>query len=282
MMGSDNYDPKSKPADQHRRAKNIERPAFLGQSVDVLIPFHGQYDRVGRLIKSIWQSTFSNLFRVTLIDDASPNKSFLQSIQSVNIKDLNCVQLPERVGFSGALHAGFQKTDNPWVVFLHSDCEVPDVNWLMGLGAAYEGLREYNVKLVSARTNNPPGGAVDLIRSERADKNATDAVLNPKTPAEILEKDLYLPLFCSLCHRELFDRIDGFLKPYPIGWYEDLELACRMNKHGFRQAVAGDSWVYHEGGATLNDVLRDDIDAQRQVEENYDRCLGDIRNLGIL
>jgi GT2 family glycosyltransferase len=122
--------------------------------------------------------------------------------------------------------------------------------------------------MVSARTNNP---------GIKGDKRLKGTKSNPIK--DIVLEDTYLPLYCSLCHRELFDRIGGFVKPYPYGWHEDEELAFRMRHHGFRQAICGKSWVHHEGAATVNELLRNNPELIDVMESNKEKCLSDISSL---
>lgn len=79
-----------------------------------------------------------------------------------------------------------------------------------------------------------------------------------------------------MCHRQLFDNIKGFVKSYPYGSYEDEELYYRMKKFGYKQAVSGNSWVFHHGGSTFNDLKNEQL---KVVEQNRQKCIEDIRKL---
>jgi len=118
-------------------------------------------------------------------------------------------------------------------------------------------------------TNNAVGGH-DSQQGEKTQMAAEYVVLD--------EEETHLTLYCFLCHRELFHRCGGFLKEYPYGFYEDVEFAWRMRKHGFKQAVCRNSWVHHDGMATIRSIWRRDPEIRKIMEEeNRERCLADLK-----
>ena len=153
---------------------------------------------------------------------------------------------------------------------MHSDCEVMESSWLIEMGRSLLRWKESKepVKMVSARTDNP-GDEVDKRLKTNLHSVAQDSIL----------EEGHLPLYCAMAHRELFQRIGGFLKPYPYGWYEDEELAFRMRKRGFKQGICGRSWVKHDGGATIKSLWQEKPEAEKIMEENRNRCLADMRAL---
>jgi len=238
--------------------------SFRFSEVDILVPFHGQYTKVRELVESLLLFTKSNPYLITLVDDASPNAMF--SDQIAKMAPIHVIRLREQRGFAGALKAGYDATVKPWVVFLHSDCRVNDHHWLQKLGETALGLKSQNVRLVHARTDNPGLDHPILVPTRQEDRQA-DRVVDTDDP---------LPLICAMVHRELFNRIGGFLREYPLAGYEDMELFYRMRRHGMKQGVCGGSWVHHEGGATVKEVLSHNRHAKQIMEQNYDRCMTDL------
>ena len=246
-------------------------------AVDVVIPFHGQYEKVTRLVESIYRCTRSNFFQLCLVDDCSPNEDYLINVAGNIAKtsdsrripnNLHPIRMPEQVGFAGALKMGFERTGSPFVCFMNSDCFVEDGGWLRSLGEALLGMREQDVRMVSSMTNNPVGGdpAQKGTRSDLSHDHVS------------LEGDSHLSMYCVLCHRQLFARCGGFLKEYPFGGYEDEEFAWRMRRHGFKQAVCRNSWIYHEGGATIKSVCQKDPSIRSIMEkDNRERCIADLK-----
>ena len=241
--------------------------------IDIIIPYHGQYDKVTSLIESIFKHTRSNLYTLYVIDDCSPNAEFIQTLgKNANRRDnvLHSFRCNEQKGFAGACEAAFNRGESPYVCFINSDCLFEDIGWLKNMGETLLSLKSQNVRMVSPRTNNP------VQKGDHPQKGTRDV---PKEDI-ILGDDEHLSLYCFMCHRELFARCGGFLKNYPFGYYEDEEFAARMRAHGFRQAVSGKSWVYHEGAATVHSLWRKNSQIRQIMEEdNRKRCIEDIRKL---
>lgn len=259
-------------------ARPIARFRFDGR-VDIIIPFHGQYEHVSRAIESIMRHTFSNVYHIIVVDDHSKNKDYINTL--AKIPNVSAIRTERQQGFAGAMKAGFELSerlnaqrieqnapDHPYVVFFQSDCCVENVNWLQSLGETLLNLKDDNVKMVSPRTNNAVNGHP---LQENISADAIDDV--------VIDSD-HLSLYCFLCHRELFHNVGGFFQEYPYGFYEDEEFAYRMRKRGYKQAISGRSYVRHEGEVTLRALWRQNPKSQNiMLVENRNRCLSDMKTL---
>lgn len=258
-------------------AKPLVSVPFSKSRVDIIIPFHGQYEKVTSLVESILLAVKSNPYQITLVDDHSENENFSKELADQFKKKTEdgyrpqvvCIRNEKQLGFGGSLKVGYENTNLPWVLFMHSDCLVKDPNFMIEMGQALFEWKEENVpvKMVSARSNNP--GECNLAKSKIYDKDNKNIILENET----------LPLFCFMCHRELFDHIGGFIKSYPYGWYEDEELAYRMRKYGYKQGISTKSWIEHEGGATIKYLWSKNKQAQNIMENNREFCLKDIKRI---
>jgi len=249
--------------------------------VDIIIPFYGQYEKTERLITSILQLTTSSWYNLCLVDDCSKNSSFIRALSKTQRKrnqaPITCIRNTEQKGFGGALEVGYNATKYPWVVFMNSDCEVVNTNWLKNLGNCMLNHKSSGVKMVAAKSNNCVNGDSKM----QADKpEVTQNEVFEAQPDIILgEEDDYLSFYCVMCHRDLFKKTGGFIKNYPYGYFEDEEFAWRMKRYGYKQAIAGNSWVYHEGDATIKALWNRNARAKKtMLEENRQRCLNDIKN----
>jgi len=269
------------------RARPIKSNAdsFGRSAVSIIIPYHGHFECVSKLVDSILRITVSNPYQICLVDDASPNR--LESIEfgkdMANIIPETTDSIPQiiwtrsetQLGFSSALKKGLdftqeQKILSPWVVFLHSDCLVVDPNWMIEMGKSLLRGRSQNIRMVSARSNNPGEGVHPKLQGSRNDLDREEA--------DVVIEDGFLPLYCVMCHRQMFDYIGGFLKPYPYAMYEDEELSCRMRRYNFKQAISMNSWIYHEGGVTINTLLKIPKIKKIMTEDNRNRCISDLRS----
>lgn len=234
-------------------------------SVDILIPFHGQYESVRKLVESILEKTRYTPYQITLIDDCSPNDAFIETMKKLTY--INCIRTKEHLGFGNAINFGVQQTKQPYVCVIHSDCLIQTPNWLEALGESLLNLKDQKVRLVSAKSNNPVSDIKELLSE------------SPMISKDIVATE-FLSLFCFMFHRELFNRIGSGIKPYPYGLYEDEELFHRMNKFNFKQGISGSSWVYHKGGATIQALWQENLKSKKiMLEDNRSRCLADIKKL---
>lgn len=262
---------------QKTKFAKVEVPSLFNSSVDIVIPYHGQYEKVTRLLESLFRLTRSNYYRVYIVDDSSPNASFLETIGRNSAKNserlkteniLNTLRTEEQLGFAGACKLGYDAGESPYVCFINSDCIIEDANWLRSMGETLLALKNKGVRMVSAMTNNP----VDGDPQQKGEK------FNRSEEDYILENDSFLTMYCFMCHRQLFSKCGGFLKQYPYGYFEDHEFAHRMKKQGYSQAVCKSSWVYHEGQATIRNIWRSQPNIRKIMEEdNRVRCLDDMK-----
>lgn len=251
--------------------RSISEREFSHVPVDIIIPFHDQYKKVLYLVMSILKNTRGSIpYHVILVDDDSPNVDFLNMFDKT--PRVRTLRNDTRLGFGGSLQEGFASGDSPFIVFMHSDVEILMPNWLMELGESFLNLRQHNVQLVSARSNNPGAHYTARLRAEKGAKAIDDMIISD-------DEEGSLPLYCAMCHRELFNRIGGFIKPYPLAGYEDEELCFRMRKNGFYQGISGASWVQHIGSVTIDAVCSSDRTAKETMEKNRDLCLLDMQKL---
>ena len=238
------------------------------EGFDILIPYHGQYKMVRELIGSIILYTRNLPYRITIIDDGSPNVSYFLTLAQLDAID--GVRFEEQKGFGAAVNFGLKVTKRPWVVVLNSDCLIDELGWLNEMFKCLTTMMKSDrVGLVSARSDDPPGNH-PLLKCGKDRK---------EIPNQISEQPV--PMFCCIAPRILFDKV-GPLKEYPYGWYEDEEFFWRMKKHGYKQAISGKSWVRHLGGsvgATVRELWQKDPEIKKVMENNRLQCLSDLKKL---
>ena len=88
---------KKKPKVKMARTVRFER--FSRSPVDIIIPFHGAYQKVTRLVESILFATKSNPYQICLVDDCSTNERFVDLVKEA--PQVVVHQTPEHLGFAG-------------------------------------------------------------------------------------------------------------------------------------------------------------------------------------
>ncbi len=192
------------------------------------------------------------------------------ALRSKQEKRVFTVRNSTQKGFAGACKTGFDLGESPYVCFINSDCVIKDAGWLRSMGETLLELKSKGVKMVAPTTNNPVGG----------DPSQKGEIFVADGEDTIIADDSYLSLYCFMCHRQLFPNIGGFLKEYPYGFFEDQEIAMRMRKHGYLQAVCKKAWVHHEGEATIKSLWKSDPKIKEIMEENNrNQCIEDLKKL---
>ena len=245
------------------QVKPYEYKPFYMSSVEIIIPFHNQQAKVISLINDIFLTVQKNRYVITLVDDGSGYKEFTQDLKEKKLDGLRYLKHEKCKGFGASLNTALSnpyRKDIPFVAILHSDVRISDQNWLFNMGQSLEEMKKSGVKMISAMCDNPTVDEPLL----KADKGTTksDASLNGG----------YLPMYCVLANRELFNKV-GLFKEYPFAGVEVEEYATRMKKLGFSQGVCGKSWVHHEGRGTLSQFDNDKKTQEilRNARNEYDK-----------
>ena len=248
--------------------RNIKSDPFYMSSVEIIVPFHGEHAHVAKLMEGVFKTVHTNRYLLTLVDDGSKNKNFIKDIDKKKIPGVRCFRTESNNGFGAAVNLALKtpwkgEAGNKigWIVIMHSDVFPEDISWLSNMGKSMQNLYDQNVKMISPLTNNP---MVD---------NENFVGLRGDQKEDYILEDGYLPMYCSLMHRELFKRV-GLFKEYPYAGVEVEEFAQRMKLNGYKQAVCGNSWVNHIGRATLSNFDKNEKAQKmlRKIKEEFESC----------
>lgn len=241
--------------------------------IDIIIPYHGQYHRVLKLIDSIFTHVKSNPYQITLIDDFSPSEHLYQQFlnfdkerPSGSLAVVQSIRNKQQLGFGGSFNAGLSATKQKIVLGLHSDCVIEEPNMILEMIRTLKEFKEQKVEMVVPKSTNGMNGCDSRLKGDKF-MSTDDAIVETG----------FLPLYCFLTRRTLFDRI-GPVKSYPYTGYEDEEFSYRLRKHEFNQAICGKAWINHEGGGTINSLLKK-TKIRNEVAQNRERCIQDMKAL---
>ena len=234
--------------------------------INIICPYHGQYADVRKLVGSIFLHTRKIPFKITLVDDGSPNKEFFSTISQMD-NQIDGIRFDKSRGVGAAFNEAIKLTNEPWLVFINSDCIIHEHNWLLELHKSLEEGMHNKIGLVSSVMDNG-GPSVIIERSRMGVRNKP-----------LIEASEPLPLICAMVPRKLFDKV-GLFKEYPYGYYEDEFLYWAMNKLGYKQAICEKSWVEHKGGLTTKILWESDPQIKDiMINQNREKCTEDVRKL---
>jgi GT2 family glycosyltransferase len=234
---------------------NKNRSNFYMKSVEIIIPFHNHQASVMNLIDSIFRTVITNRYLITLVDDGSDNKDFKDALVKGKMLEngVRYLRTDEQKGFGAAVNYALKnppKQNIPYICVMQSDTKAENLNWLENLGESLIKLKDKKVKMVSPMTN------CSLIFQKVFEREISLNLFD-----DIVLTEAFIPMYCFLCHRELFNQIGQF-QEFPYAGTECEEFAIRMTSKGYFQGLCGSSWIHHQGRLTLKDY-----DNKRKIQE---------------
>lgn len=210
--------------------------------VDVIIPFHGRTDLLAQCLKALSVGTDIQ-GRVYLVDDASPPEESERAARDAEALPLpiEFVSLRRRSGFVEAVNAGWQRGQQPVSIILNSDT-LPPPDLLPKLSGVLE--RCGAVAAVAPTSDNPR----DLYQYRPSEADAAGA-----SRRGVFWKMSLAPYLTAMCLAVRRDAVEGSLfdSIYSPGYFEDLDLCCRLRTRGWQLAISEECRVRHIGRATF-------------------------------
>jgi GT2 family glycosyltransferase len=224
------------------------------RDLDVIIPFHGRSDLLlGCLRAMAGNSAIAG--SVFLVDDGSlqpPSETVQAAIRDLNLP-VRWVRFDRRRGFVEAVNGTWPQCRSPVVLILNNDVFI-EADTIAQICAAID--RDPGLGAVAPASNN--GTDLFQYRADRVvgpDRDAVPRVIST----------LYLTGMCLAVRAKavttpwLFDPI------YSPGYFEDMDLSCRIWSTGWRLGVVESSRVDHLGGATF----RQDPHRRAYIQRNF-------------
>jgi hypothetical protein len=123
-----------------------------------------------------------------------------------------------------AINNALKGTTNPWIIFMSNGISPISTNWSINLLSSMQFYKSKGVKLISPWIKN-------------------HSFFSKFNKDHILSQDEFIPLYCFICHRDLFSLI-GLMKSN-LDTIEEIseDFHARMKARGLKQAVCYSSWV---------------------------------------
>lgn len=226
-------------------------------NIDVIIPFHGRVDLLARCLRALADNGAIG-GRVYLVDDGSPCRLDYRARRAFDALGLpiHWLQHDTRQGFVAAVNHAWARCREPATLVLNNDVVVPP-DLVRRLRACL--LNDGRIAAVAPASDNP----TDLFQYRSV----------PSGPGTT-EVD-YLTAMCIAVRRAAVEWRRLFDPVYARGYFEDLDLCCRLRADGWKLAVLEECLVHHTGRATFGDDPHLDL----LVDRNYGIFLGRWRHL---
>ncbi len=250
--------------------------------VDVIIPVYKGYIETKKCIESVLQSVNETRSRIIVINDASPDPDlvrYLKSLQKDSI--LLVINNSVNLGFTSTVNIGISLSSDNDVVLLNSDTEVAN-NWLDKLvNHAYSAE---NIATVTPFSNNATicnypnlGGFINFSSDENTAYYDYAFGLANKS------RHIDIPTgvgFCMFIRRSCLNTVGQFdAEAFGKGYGEENDFCMRAIKHGLRNLLAADTFVYHEGEVSFGSESKDKkLNASKIIRRRYPHYEKDVTN----
>lgn len=225
--------------------------------VCVVVPVYAGIPETIRCLDSLLASLESQRTpsRVIIVDDCSPEPGLSQYCKKLAEKHprVSLSKNASNLGFVKSVNRGMQEAGDDDVILLNSDTEVTG-DWIDRLSRA--AYREEKVATVTPFSNNaticsyplflqsnplPSGESLASLDSMFAQLNAGQSVDLPTGHG-----------FCLFIKRSAIRELGLFdEKAFPRGYGEENDFCCRAHLAGWKNTLACDVFVYHEGSVSF-------------------------------
>lgn len=230
--------------------------------LDIIIPFHNQAARVRACLRSL-QASAPPSARIIAVDDASrPEEAALveETVGQMS-RPVEVITRPVNRGFRESVMAGIEASSNPYVLLLNSDTiatpgfadlllevmqRAPDIAAVAPVSHVATDLYQQRPGFPEV-PSTPPGPIREVLAYAKA-RRAEFAGKVTEAP--------YLTGMCLAVERAAAESVGWFCRDYVHGYFEDLDLCCRLRAAGRRLAIREDCFVYHVGHASYGNFDR--------------------------
>jgi len=224
--------------------------------IDVVIPVYKGLEATRRCLESVLANAQAAAMEVIVIDDATPERAIADYLDQLAREGrITLARNDANLGFVKSVNRGMSLHADRDVVLLNSDTEVAN-DWLDRLHAVSRSAP--NVATVTPFSNNAticsypfegwdggvPGG-LGLARLDRlfATTNAGKAVDLPTAVG-----------FCMYIRRDCLAKLGLFdAERFGRGYGEENDFSMRAGNAGWRNVLAGDVFIFHEGSVSFSE-----------------------------
>jgi GT2 family glycosyltransferase len=224
--------------------------------IDVVIPVYKGLAQTRRCVESVLAARQQVPFDVVVVDDATPELEIARWLDALAAGGrITLLRNDANAGFVRSVNRGMALHGDRDVVLLNSDTEVAN-DWLDRLHAC--ALSDAKIATITPFSNNATicsypfegwqgrvPGTLGLAGLDRlfADTNAGRVVDLPTAVG-----------FCMYIRRGALDALGLFdAERYGRGYGEENDFCMRAGKSGWRNVLAGDVYVYHEGSVSFSE-----------------------------
>jgi GT2 family glycosyltransferase len=247
--------------------------------LDIVIPSYNNSQIFSRCIRAIEKASPGRT-NLLVVDDGSNSLHRSQMEKVLRGMQYSIITHSENRGFKESIISAMQCSEAEYVLLLNDDT-VPTLNFDLKLLDVIH--YDDRIRAVGPVSNHP--SELFQFRTELRHITCDDHTCPIELASEFERAQLthgaaevpFLTGMCLLLERRLFESVGFFKSSYEHGYFEDLDVCCRIRKEGYRLMVNEDCFVYHVGHATYKHLTADE--KRRIILKNF--CIFE-RNWGHL
>lgn len=161
---------------------------------------------------------------IIVVDDGS--KEPVSKAVKKMFPQVKVLKNEKNLGFAKTVNKGIKVARYDLICLLNNDVRLPNPKWLKTM---VESLDKYNLDMTA-----PAGGRMDGRWNYQ-----------PGEQVKRGGKFSYLPFWCCLIKKEVFDKIGLISESYGYGFFEDLDFCYKAKKAGFKLGITEGTETKH-------------------------------------
>ncbi|MHC4267849.1 MAG: glycosyltransferase [Planctomycetota bacterium] len=242
--------------------------------VNIIIPFYNDHVLLSRCLRSVEASGYKG-GKIVIVNDGSEAEEvrIIERLFPDLDLDILLISHDKNKGFRDSILTGIRQCDCKYVILLNSDTVVTP-NFA---GKLIDIMIKNRIFKAVAPTSNHPTDLYQfrdkLYLKYQFDDDDYRKILSEFGPL-IKQKSLthrlkkwftnnyitvapFLTGCCLALDKEIFEKAGYFHGKYDHGYFEDMELSCRIRDLGYKLAVNEDCFVFHRGQGTYGKTSTD-------------------------
>ena len=215
--------------------------------ISIIIPVFNQLPFTQACLGSIQKHQGKERFEVIVVDDSSTDAT---AEVIPKLPGIVYLRNERNLGFVASCNRGAAKARGDYLVFLNNDTTVT-AGWLSALRETFQ--IDPKAGLVGSKLVFPDGRlqeAGGIIWRDGSGWNR-GKFQDPAKPEYNYLRDVdYCSAACIMISKSVFESIGGFDAKYEPAYYEDVDLAFKLRRAGFKTLYQPVSQVVHYEGAT--------------------------------
>ena len=236
-------------------AYRVKREICVEEKISIITPMRDRIESLARCLDSLTSITRYHNYEIVIVDNDSPSDDARAYFSTTPYRVLH---FPGPPNLSALNNFAVEQTATPWLLFLDSDIEVLDGDWLTVMA---EHVQRREIGAVGARLLNPDNtvqhagmvvGVGDM--AEHAFHGFPADHPGVCRQLQITRNYTAVTAACLLTRRDVFKEVGGFdEKRLPVS-YNDVDLCLKMRRAGYLIVYTPFARLYHHESASRRAV----------------------------